>query len=263
MFIVTCCFVFNGCEKDENERELLDKVILNSSELEEYIIAGADLQHSLPIFKSRLNQIDFSKLEVTYDANGKKVVHLSPDLACKFRIEEKVQMFNEKKEALQKKFPQFVSFREDKAKKYFQKSIENSVNVIGAFLKLGINISGPKLKGSMDEWYYGAENEVFMMDYLDDWSHNENYVELYILYYEDGTFGTYQNPGATSDSTHISGYVQNGNFYFPQGGSSSPVISLGHTHLNDPDPSEWDINHINTPEGVDRFIYYDWGFTYY
>ena len=261
MFIVTCCFVFNGCEKDDIELKPLDKVILNSSELEEYIIAGADLQHSLAVFKSRLNKIDFSKLEVTYDAEGRKVVHLSPNLVGNFRIEEKVQMFNDKKEAIQKKFPQFVSFREAEAKKYFQKSIENSVNVMGEFLKLGINISGPKLKSGNESWY-GDENLVYMNSYLYNWINSANYVELYIIYYADGTFGTYQNPGATSSWTSITYTVSNGQMYFPEGGSSSAVTSIGHTHRYSLNPSGTDYN-SNFPSSVTQFIYYDWGMYYY
>lgn len=41
--------------------QLIDEVILNSTEIEEYIVAGIDLKHSLAIFKSELNQIYFSK----------------------------------------------------------------------------------------------------------------------------------------------------------------------------------------------------------
>lgn len=265
--IALSCFIFQGCEKDENElldkdeNELLDKVILNSSEFEDYIITGADLKQSLAVFKSRLNKIDFSKLEVTYDAEGRKVVHLSPGLVGNFRIEEKVQMFNEKKEAMQRKFPQFVSFREAEANKYFQKSIENSVNIIGEFLKLGINISSPKLKSANESWY-GDENLVFMNSFLYNWINSASYVELYIIYYADGTFGTYQNPQATSSWTSITYSVSNGQMYFPQGGSSSAVVSIGHTHRVSSTPSTTD-NNGNYPSSVTRFIYYNWGMYYY
>ena len=261
MFIVTSCLVFNGCEKDEYEQDSLDKILLNSSELEEYIIAGADLQHSLAVFKSRLNKIDFSKLEVTYDAKGRKVVHLSPGLIGNFRIEEKVQMFNEKKEAIQNKFPQFVSFSEVEAKKYFQRSIENSVNVIGKFLKLGVNISGPKLK-SASEYWYGDEDMVYMESFLYNWINSEDYVEIAIFYYEDGTFWTYQFEDATSNSVNIQVYPgSDGKWYFPQGGSSSAVISIGHTHRFSSTPSTSDLN--NRISGVTEFIYYNWGMYYY
>lgn len=259
--IAVSCFIFQGCEKDEYEQDSFDKILLNSSELEEYIIAGADLQHSLAVFKSRMNKIDFSKLEVTYDAEGKKVVHLSPGLIGKFCIEEKVQLFNEKKKELQSKFPQFVSFSEAEAKKYFQMSIDNSVNVRTEFLKLGINISGPKLKSGNESWY-GAENEVFMNSFLYNWISSYSYVELWIIYYADGTFGTYQSPTATSSYTSMTYTLSNGQMYFPQGGSSSAVVSIGHTHRYSSNPGDTDYNQ-NFPSSVTKFIYYDWGMYYY
>ncbi len=262
LMIIVSFFVFQGCEKDEYELiDELDEAILNSSELEEYIIAGADLQQSLAIFKSKLNKIDFSKLEVTYDAEGKKVVHFSSGLVGNIRIEEKVQIFNDKKQALQKKFPQFVSFRETETDKYFQKSIENSVNVKGGLLKLGINFSIPKLKSGTETWG-GAEDEYSMKVFLHDWCNEEDYVELAIYYYEDGTFGTYQFAGATSSNVDVQYYPgSDGKIYFPPGGSSSAIISIGHTHLNSSTPGTKDLT--NRIPGVTEFIYYNWGMYYY
>lgn len=262
MLFIISCFIFYGCEKEEYEQEPLDINILNSSELEEYIIAGADLQHSLAVFKSKMNKIDFSKLKVTYDTKGRKVVHFSPDLVGSIRIEEKVQIFNEKKEAIQNKFPQLISFRKGEAEKYFQESIKNSVKVRGAFLKLGMNISGPNLKSGDVETWYGAEDEVFLKSYLDEWVNSENYVELYILYYEDGTMSTYQNPEATSSWTSITYQVSDDKMYFPEGGSSSEVISIGHTHRFSSNPSTEDLD-SDYPSSVERFIYYNWTYTYY
>lgn len=261
LMIITCFFVFQGCEKDEYELiDELDEVMLNSSELEEYIISGADLQQSLAIFISKLSKIDFSKLEVTYDAEGKKVLHLSPVLVGNIRIEEKVQIFNDKKQALQKRFPQFVSFREAEVDKYFQKSIENSVNVKGAFLKMGINFSIPRLKSGNETWG-GYEDEYSMKVFLHDWSDNPEYVELLIIYYGDGTIATYQHPQATANNTYFTGYEMNGQTYFPQGGSSSPVVSVGHTHQNSSTPSGKDLEY-RIPN-VSEFIYYNWGMYYY
>lgn len=259
--IIVCFFVFQGCEKDEYEMiDELDEAILNSSELEEYIIAGADLQRSIAIFNSKLNKIDFSKLEVTYDSKGRKIIHLSPSLVENIHIEEKVQMFNEKKDALQNKFPQFVSFRETEADKYFQKSIENSVNVKGEFLKMGINFSIPRLKSGNETWG-GYEDEYSMKVFLHDWCDNPEYVELWIIYYGDGTIATYQHPQATANITYFSGYQTNGQTYFPEGGSSSPIVSIGHTHRNSSSPSDKDLS--NRIPNVSEFIYYNWGMYYY
>lgn len=50
--------------------------------------------------------------------------------------------------------------------------------------------------------------------------------------------------------------------YFPEGGSSSEVVSIGHTHRYSSNPSIEDLNN-NYPSGVELFIYYDWGYYYY
>ena len=56
---------FPGCQKqdyDYSEKDDLDPALLNSPELEEYIIAGADFQQTLNIFKDEINKIIFVKL---------------------------------------------------------------------------------------------------------------------------------------------------------------------------------------------------------
>jgi hypothetical protein len=141
---------FIGCSQEEDE--LLYEAILNSAELEEYVIAGADFQQSLAVFTAGLNKIDFSTLEVTYEPGWVKVVHLP---VSSVGIEEKIKNLNEKKKVLLKKFPQFASSLEN-SKEYFRQSIENSVNVRSELLKLGFNSSNPLLKsgseGSFSNW---------------------------------------------------------------------------------------------------------------
>ncbi|MFV0267204.1 MAG: hypothetical protein ACK5HT_08710 [Draconibacterium sp.] len=257
--IVILSIVFQGCEKDQYEIEPLDEVILNSSELEEYIIAGADLQQSLAIFESRMNKIDLSRLEVTYDPEGRKVLHLPPNLVDNVRIQAKVHAFNQKKEAIQNKFPQFVSFRKNEAKKYIDESIENSVNVKEELLKFGVSTFIPRLKSGTE--YGGAEDHVILMSDLAAWVNNPDYVEIYILYYADGSMSTYQNPNATASWTSITYEKRDGNMYFPVG-SNNQVVSIGHTHLNSSTPSTEDLN-SNYPSGVERFIYYNGTYSYY
>jgi len=270
-FLIIGVFVFFGCEKEEDQP--LDEDIINSPELEEYIIAGADFQQSLAAFTAGLSKIDFSTLEITYDAEGRKIVHLPSAVVGSIRIEEKVYSFNEKKEALQKKYPQFASFREDVGKKYFKHSIQNSVNVKGAFLRLGIITSRTLLKNGNVESWYGDEDLVFLHSYLYNWINSSSYVELWIIYYADGTFSIYQHPQATASWSSITWQVDiYGNYYFPQGGSSSHVVSVGHTHQYSSNPTQpyydqygnyksGDYYHV--PSGVDRFIYYNWGYYYY
>jgi hypothetical protein len=256
--------VMVGCQEEVDEP--LNDSIINSLELEEYIIAVSDFKQSLAIFEKELSNVDFSKLEVTYDPNGKKVIHL-PSSVISIGIGGKLDAFNEKKTALLNKFPQFASFREDTGKKYFQQCIQNSARVKGKLSDLGINISQPRLKSGTEYWY--GEDQALMMSYLYNWANNSNYVELYIIMYADGTFATYQDPDATYNKAGEISYTTtiNGNMYIPEIGYSCNVIAIGHTHIHSPNPTKPDANGANdyfqVPSGVSRFIYYDWGFYYY
>ena len=87
--VVSLGIFTQSCSKDE---EPLDESILNSSELEEYIISGADFKQSLAIFTAGLNKIDFSTLEVTYDEEGRKVVHLPPTLIYGVQIQRLIMI---------------------------------------------------------------------------------------------------------------------------------------------------------------------------
>ena len=159
--------VLTGCQR-EQENEPLDEAILNSSELEEYIVAGADLERSMSIFASELNKIDFSTLKVTYEPGWIKVVHLPISSNGSISIDEKVRIFNEKKETFRKKFPHFVSFKEDVGIKYFQQCIQNSVKVQGEFLKLGISTSKPLLKNGSEftMTYYGSNETAYLQGFF-------------------------------------------------------------------------------------------------
>ncbi|MDR1169589.1 MAG: hypothetical protein LBK97_01990 [Prevotellaceae bacterium] len=255
--IAVIASVMSGCQKEEDEP--LDENILNSVELEEYIIAGADFQKSLVTFSKKLNKIDFSKLEVSYDAEGRKVKRLPLAPFASIGIDEKVQTFNERKDALLGKFPQFASFREDLEIKYFQQCIQNSVNVKGRFLKLGINTSRPLLKsGSEQEW--SGEEWNFLNQYLASWMNSSNYVEMAIIAFADGTYMTYVD--SQNDANHayisISTYA-NGNYYFI-GNQSSPMIWFAHTHQNSSSPGAADNNFKNKYPNMGHYIYYQGGF---
>ncbi len=253
----------------------LDATITNSQELEEYIIAGVDLERSLADFIKQLNKVDFAKLEVTYDAEGKKIVHL-PASVSSIGIDEKVQMLNEKKRALREKYPHITSFTSNVRKKHFQYSIQNSINVRRK-LELGVNISRPLLKSGKEgiTKTYNTKDET--LDALDDWLDSEDYTEIYIIQYADGTYATYQDTGSgktsdrnTGDMATITAYdrgTENEKWYWPGGGSSSQIVGIGHTHKYNSEPTEPDNNgvndYINVPESVNRFIFYDGAFKSY
>jgi hypothetical protein len=254
--------VMTGCQKEEYEP--LDDVILNSSELEEYIIAGADFQQSLANFSEKLNEIDFSTLEIDSAVNGwKKVVYLPVSLTGANEIEEKVQMFNKKKDALQRKFPQLISFKDGMGEKYFQQCIQNSVNVNSALLKLGINLSKPLLKnGGNEGTFSNYPNTFYLFNFLDSWVNSHNYVEAIILKFSDGYWGVYIDSQNTPYISHINltKRTNNGNIEWYYNGRR--IVEFGHTHeagISGPNPSSGDDPY----PGVDNFIYYRGSFYYY
>ena len=81
-------FIFQGCQKDQT--------IATSPELEEYVIAASDFQHSLNAFAHEMNKVDFSNLEIVQDSAGNYVTYL-PGIIRSLRVEEKAQIMNEKR----------------------------------------------------------------------------------------------------------------------------------------------------------------------
>ena len=258
LLILIVAIFFVGCEREENEP--LDEAILNSTELEEYIIAGAALQQSLAIFTDKLNKIDFSTLEVAYNVDGwDKVVYL-PTTVGSCSIEEKIQEFNETKKTLCEKFPHFTSFSEVVSREYFQKSIQNSVNVSSKLLELGIITKTKKLKSGTTEINY--TNDCQVMAFLHSWvNNNSNYVEVIIIKYSDGTWLIYIDAANTStesfiDKTQVKvngvivGYKHN----------NKTVSDFGHTHIKSATPTPKKDDPL---PGVFNFIYYNYMFHYY
>jgi len=245
-----------SCSKEEYEPVVLDEEILNSSELEEFIVAGADLQQSLAIFTDGLNQIDFSTLEVITHAEGKESIHLPSSFWKSIRIEEKLQIFNEKKEVLIRKIPQFTACREDIQKKYLNACVNNSVNVQGEFLKLGIKSSRPLLKGgTLESW--SGEDLYALIYFLVSWMSSSNYVELFILSYTNGTYGTWVDDRNTPLKCHASFNRINDTWYH----QGNAVSWVAHTHSNDSCASPEDkYNATNKTPGLPSYIYYQGGY---
>ncbi|MDR2037532.1 MAG: hypothetical protein LBQ60_06375 [Bacteroidales bacterium] len=260
-FVFSCSLFFAGCGKEEDEP--LNEDILNSPELEEYIVAGADFKRSVDIFTGGLNKIDFSTLEVTYDADGRKVIHLPAALVGSVDIEEKIGVFNEKKEILQNKFPQIADFSLKLRKNYIRQSIQSSLNVKNKLLDLGISLSRPLLKSGTVENWTGQEDMVFLYSYLSSWVSSPDYVELYIIAYEDGSFSTWIDDRNTTNKTHItvSENPNTGKYYFSEGGINSPISWVAHTHRDKPCASKEDKEEgITAQTGLPGYIYYQGGF---
>ena len=247
---------FPGCQKqdyDYSEKDDLDPALLNSPELEEYIIAGADFQQTLNIFKDEINKIDFSKPEFIKNIKEGKEIYLSISV----NIREKVQRFNDKKKLLFAKHPQFASLTENARNNYFRVCLRNSLNVNKKLLELGININHPLTKGGVSE-NYGSMDDV--LKYLANWMEKSNYVEIVVIKYADGTIATYVDDRNTATEFHLPLETKNndGKRYFPAGGSNSPVTYIAHTHKSGSEPQGKDESTIRA--GITSAIYYDGAF---
>ena len=244
-----------GCNMEE---ELLDEDVINSPELEEYIIAGADIQKSLAIFNEELSKIDFSKLEVTYDTDGRKVMKF-PAGSISVRIEDKINSFNEKKEKLLKKHPQVTAFTLEKSTKYFKECAKSSLNINSKYLELGYNTSRPLLKRGIETTttHYDAADYLYLYSFLYSWVFNPNYVEIYIIGYSDGSYATHIDSRNDPNNSYITLTKISGVYTFPEGGSYYPVSWIAHSHLSSNTPSQSDWAAKAACPGLDVGIWYD------
>jgi hypothetical protein len=248
---------FIACSSEDmlSEDTVNDMEIVNSVELEEYIIATSDLKQSFDIFEKELKGIDFSKLEVTYDMDGVEIMRLPSASVSAIRIEEKIQIFNEKKQSLREKYPQIASFSLDRNKKYIQQCIQSSLNVSDKLLEFGVNFSQPLLKSGTIETWSGSNLSTF----LASWITNPNYVEIYIIRHENATNSTWIDDRNTSSSCFLTYTKQNGKYYIA--GNSSPIAYIAHTHKSSKSASAADIAAKASMPGIPRYIYY--GGSYY
>ena len=140
MFLHSCegMDFFNG--KDE-----IDDTIVNSVELENFIMAAMAVEQARAAFTEELSSIDFSALKVTYDENGRRIKHL-PENVTSLDMGEKMQVLNATRDEFLDKFPEFVSFRDNVSIRYFEKAVQNSTNLQYKFFEMDVNISQPRLR---------------------------------------------------------------------------------------------------------------------
>ena len=252
--VISFGIILQGCTSEL----VFDDDILNSPELEEYIIAGADLASSVAIFKKELNKIDFSKLEVTQDSEGRMVKRLPAGSISK-SIEEKVYTLNEKKETLREKFPEFSNFSIEKSNKYFQICAKKSLNVSSKLLEFGYATSRSMLKSGTVEFF---DNDCDLRNFLWSWCNNSSYVEVMIIRYSNGYYDVFFANGATSSSTSIILHPGNGSWYF-KGGSfpNSSITDIGHTHIHHSNPGNSD--NTKPYSGISYFIFFNNSCYYY
>ena len=242
VLLIIICIVLISCQKEDNT---IDQTIANSRELDEYIIASADVQQTLNVFAFEFDKVDLLSLEIENSSDGKSVIHF-PASIRELRIEEKILVMNEKKEALLRKYPQITT----SAIRYVDYSINNSLTINNKFLEFGINIHSPLVKSGNSEFFsnFGA-----FADYLVTWMSNPNYTEVYIIAYQDGTKEIFQDSRNDYSNSYLSFTYNNGEA--TRGGK---VISyVAHTHQNGNIPSTQDNSMATKYPQLKQGIYFN------
>lgn len=120
---------------------------------------------------------------------------------------------------------------------------------------MGINLFQPTTK-------VRPESFDDSMLFLSEWTTtNHHYVEAVIVVYRDGSSCIYIDPSNTYKSStypplkHVNGTDL---FYYPEGGSNSPILFIGHTHLSDREASPKDRE--TAIDGLREAVYYNGNF---
>lgn len=217
---------------------------MNSPELEEYIIAGADYRRTLNIFKDEISNIDFSKLEFIENSKGEKVAHLPVSV----NVEKQSRVFKEKKRTLFARYPQFASLTETARQNYFRTCIRSSPDINGKLLELGINAFLPSTKQNSEGMF---TDEKDYMDFLARWIEN-NDDEIIIIVFDDGsaTYWLYDKVSSTSTQTPPM-QEENGQTSY----MNRQVSKLIHTQPDNGEASDTDKK--GKFAGVDHYVYYN------
>jgi hypothetical protein len=238
LFILILSLPFSGCSDDEYEESVIDTEIASSLELEEYIVAAADFAKSMATFRSRMNRVDFPKLKATQDEEGNKIVQL-PEMITALNMDEKLELFNQKKEAVQKAYPKILTMSSQTRRAHMKKCIQNSQNVNTGLLALGIKVR-PLLKNDIYEDYGYATDG--MWGTLCGWVDDPNYAEIFIFECPSGWM-TVLAEGSTRDSTRLKYFRDNstGLIYLDRALTIGPIQKHGHTHTDNFTPSGDDL----------------------
>jgi len=243
----------SSCQKDNFEGGV-DQEIAKSPEMEEYIIAASVFKESLNIFNEEIKKVDFSKLEIVTEPDGRKVIHLSEAIRS-IHIERKAMIMNEKKEALLQKYPQLALENLETKYGYINYCVKKSVKVNNNFLERGIIINLPLTKSGETEFTGGYDD---MMSYLSYWVSTTN-VEAVIYVYSGGQ--TEVVSGISSNAAAISLRYDRPTQTATHNGR--PLLYIAHTHNDNSSPSTQDMNVRNNYPGFPFAIYNNGTMSFY
>src|SRR5690554_1385337 len=157
--VISIVLFITGCENMET-RDFLKEEITESAEMEEYILAGLDLHHSLKQFEQELKDVDMLSLTPTLDANGNLVI----SIPGKINIEEKAKDFNRKKRVMLEKHPELKSMKSAKRHDRIKEIVDNSLKITKLLMELESIDNYPRLRSTPIEFTFNNfadESEAF------------------------------------------------------------------------------------------------------
>lgn len=180
--LVTCW----SCKKEDNptsDKELA-ALIARSQEMEDYIVAGYELEKIMQEWEEAMANIDFDNPDYV-DENGYHVIKLPVSLED---IQAKSDKFNACKTALQKKYPQVITMSAEQCYSIVEACMKDSETIGDKLLALGINVFMTTTKVISDDQKLSFDQQ-FLAKHLG----NHNHVEVVLMQLEDGHREVYLN----------------------------------------------------------------------
>lgn len=134
LLAVGAALILWACQKEKYPEDKIDTQIASSAEMENYIVAGYELQAALVEFQKELNKVDFSKLEFVSGTDGKLVMRV-PIPHQNFI--EKLKALNMNRSALQSRFPELAGFALERRNSIIGSCIACSMTVATKLLDTG------------------------------------------------------------------------------------------------------------------------------
>lgn len=242
---------FWACQK-QTYSDPVDPAVANSAQMEQYVIAGYELQEAL----RALYQADFSNLTVRVDEKGNKIIQL-PVQALIF--EHKLNALNDRKDDLLQKYPHLTSISQEERTAHLEYCLEHSVAVATKLLDMGIHNFLPSKQDSRPENSFLDYNG--MMDSLGRWVRNPFYVEALAIGYKGGGFDIYIDARNDSLNSFTPPIHHNSTTSWWRGGSfpNTPIETMIHTQRASEgglDASKKDSTALRFP-GVTYQIFYN------
>lgn len=254
LLAVATAIVLWACQKEKYPDDMIDTQIASSAEMENYIVAGYELQAALNEFQKAMNAIDWSQMHYVKDEDGHEVMHLPVQSLI---FEAKLNQFNDKKDILQRKYRRLTSYSQEKCEDIIQYCLKNSVMVSTKLLDMGIDIYLPTTKFMDDP---EGLNQTALMDSLGRYTADTSHVEAMFFGHDNGYYDIHIDSANTRYEANPPGIVTNGGKYYWRGGSypNSPINTIGHTHFgNDSIPSHTDSIATRLP-GI-RYVIFQGG----